>query len=440
MLEKKSNQSKQSGDRMKKIIFGLILLFNTSCYADVVTVDSLVSADDITIQWLNGFKNTVVNALNSFDGENIADNTINVDAFDDNTNIVTRWDESFNNYVISGLLPPTTTGTLTSTTTAGVAYIDGTRVSKDATAHLYTASKDTYVDLSSTGTYTYSEVVNGGAKPATASNSIRLAKVVTDATEVTSVTDMRVLGVTLATSEDFYISGMELLYTDATRVSIDTGVCYVGGTRIEKTAPIGIDISSATNYITGISERATSIWLYAYCDDSGSVKIDNNAPDYHDTSGNTAGTKHYYKYGTEYWRFLSAVYLDAVGSGNVVPFNHSGRWIHYTDPQTFACGTATAFTEIDLTSVTSANTVQANIYASYNANTSRLAYFRNSNSSTDNSQGWMPGLMSDATSSRPFVGIYPVVVGTTYSRAIDYKMSVNDTTLTGYMESFEIER
>jgi hypothetical protein len=94
-----------------------------------------------------------------------------------------------NDFVASGLLPAVPNPvSLSATTPAGVAYVLGTRVAPPATAKAYTASKDTYVDLSDKGVYTYSEVANGAAMPATAASSIRIFKVVTNATEITGVT------------------------------------------------------------------------------------------------------------------------------------------------------------------------------------------------------------------------------------------------------------
>uniref|UniRef100_A0A6M3IE19 Putative structural protein n=1 Tax=viral metagenome TaxID=1070528 RepID=A0A6M3IE19_9ZZZZ len=94
--------------------------------------------------------------------------------------------------VISGCLPATST-TLISDISAGVAYSQGRRIVKVATSKTYTASKDTYVDLKGDGTYVFTEVLNAAAAPAIAANSIRLAKVVTDATAITSVADLRQL-------------------------------------------------------------------------------------------------------------------------------------------------------------------------------------------------------------------------------------------------------
>lgn len=97
--------------------------------------------------------------------------------------------DMFGDYVVSGLLSPTSAN-LTSTLSAGSAYVIGVRVTKTATAKTYTASKDTYVDLSNAGVLTYAEVANGAAAPAVTSNSLRLQKVVTNGTAVTSVTQL----------------------------------------------------------------------------------------------------------------------------------------------------------------------------------------------------------------------------------------------------------
>lgn len=103
-----------------------------------------------------------------------------------------------NDYVANGLLPTVPAPvSLSATTPAGVAVVLGNRVAPVATAKAYTASQDTYVDLSSLGAVTYSAVANGAAAPSVAANSLRLFKVVTNATEITAVTDLRTLNLTL---------------------------------------------------------------------------------------------------------------------------------------------------------------------------------------------------------------------------------------------------
>ncbi len=94
---------------------------------------------------------------------------------------------SFSNFVASGITIPTS-ATLTTSSTAGILYYGGNKVfvASDG-GHTYTASKDTYVDVSSAGVYTYLEVANGAGAPALTPNSLRVAKVVTNASAVTAV-------------------------------------------------------------------------------------------------------------------------------------------------------------------------------------------------------------------------------------------------------------
>ena len=95
-------------------------------------------------------------------------------------------------YVVDGLLDTVpSTASLTSTMPGGTAYVQGgsvlQRVVSPGATYTYAASSDTYVDLSYTGVLTYSAVANGATAPAVAENSLRLEKVVTSATAITSV-------------------------------------------------------------------------------------------------------------------------------------------------------------------------------------------------------------------------------------------------------------
>jgi hypothetical protein len=121
---------------------------------------------------------------------------------------------------------------------------------------------------------------------------------------------MRVLGVQLDTTEEFQIKGFGIVSTDVATVTVDTGVTYVGSTRIAKVTTKNLDTTLAADYISGTDEGTANEWVYIYMDDSGSMKLADDAPDYHDTDGTTAGTKYYFKNGTDYWRFVDIIYLD----------------------------------------------------------------------------------------------------------------------------------
>ena len=104
---------------------------------------------------------------------------------------VTRWDEGFFDYVASGCV---WTGdaygsTRVASMTSGVVYIDGKRLTVAAvTSRTFTASKDTYVDLSDNGDGTaaiaYSEVANNAASPSLTAGRMRIAIIVTGASNI----------------------------------------------------------------------------------------------------------------------------------------------------------------------------------------------------------------------------------------------------------------
>ena len=128
-------------------------------------------------------------------------------------------EDIISDFVVSGLLPVTSVN-LTSNISAGIAYVSGVRVVKAVTSKTYTVNRDTYVDINSVGTYTFTEVSNGATTPSVTSDSIRLAKVVTDTNNITGVTDLRELKINISKEVLFDIltlsnTGLHLLDTDA---------------------------------------------------------------------------------------------------------------------------------------------------------------------------------------------------------------------------------
>lgn len=72
--------------------------------------------------------------------------------------------------------------------TAGAVYIDGVRIALSAvTARVFTASRDTYVDVGSDGVIDYNEVTNNAASPALAAGHIRIGIIVTGSTNILNV-------------------------------------------------------------------------------------------------------------------------------------------------------------------------------------------------------------------------------------------------------------
>ena len=74
---------------------------------------------------------------------------------------------------------------LAASMTAGAVVVGGASGNVAAvTGRAFTASRDTYVDISSTGAITYTEVVNNAASPVLAAGNIRVAIIVTGASSI----------------------------------------------------------------------------------------------------------------------------------------------------------------------------------------------------------------------------------------------------------------
>lgn len=112
--------------------------------------------------------------------------------FTDPLDPVLRASEIMFDHVASGLVwtADAAGSTRAASMTAGVVYINGKRITVAAVAaRLFTASKDTYVDVldtgNGTGTLVYTETTNSnGTSPALAANSVRIAVIVTGASSI----------------------------------------------------------------------------------------------------------------------------------------------------------------------------------------------------------------------------------------------------------------
>lgn len=100
-------------------------------------------------------------------------------------------------YVVTGILTPTSAN-LVASIASGIAYVLGSRVVLSASSNTYQANTDTYVDMSVLGVLTYLPVANNAVTPTQTANTLRLQKVVTSATAITSVTRLASLVVSFA--------------------------------------------------------------------------------------------------------------------------------------------------------------------------------------------------------------------------------------------------
>ena len=317
---------------MKKIfLFVFGLMFTANAYADIISVPAF-SADS-GVPHLEYFRTTVVNAINGqVQGSGTTGSTTNILAdslgeldMADEINPRIRANEilgigvdttSVQTAFVASGLTPATSASLTSNISAGVAYINGYRVAKNATSKTYSASMDTYVDLDQTGGFTLSAVVNGAAAPAVAANSARLAKVVTDGTSITSVTNLANRAVPGLVVPQQYRTGYFVSRDSATTVTAQPGSVELNGSMVSKIALTQLGISVAGDWAGGISLRAADTYAFVGIDASGNLKLHTTAPAYDNYDlTTTAGKKRYASWSSTTFRILGWFYMD--GAQNV---------------------------------------------------------------------------------------------------------------------------
>lgn len=151
--------------------------------------------------------NAVYNAIQSFDGSQIQSGTVVAGAMNASINPNTLLHDTINPFVQSGCVWSQTSGFI-GTMTGGVLYTGTSsalyRVSVTGVgSNTFTASKDTYVDIDYNGNITYSAVANNATSPALTANSIRVAKIITNGSTITSIVQNGVDGVTTSGQLNF---------------------------------------------------------------------------------------------------------------------------------------------------------------------------------------------------------------------------------------------
>jgi len=106
---------------------------------------------------------------------------------DNGTTLSAVRSEVISNFVASGGIIAISSG-LIGTFSNIVYYISGYRYTASSIANkTYTVSKDTYVDINSSGVPTYTEVANGATAPVLSAGYLRLAIVITNGSAITSI-------------------------------------------------------------------------------------------------------------------------------------------------------------------------------------------------------------------------------------------------------------
>lgn len=278
----------------------LVVIGSHSAHAAITSYDYIfVSNDqyasDFYSRLNSNFSKSLTGGINSISTANVADDTLTeADMVDEINPRIRTYEGAACEFVSSGLLP-VTGASLTQNTSAGTAYPRGFRINKaSATAHSYTASKWTWVDIDQNGDFQYSEGAIGAATPSVAANSIRLARVSSDTSTILSVQDLRKTSCTNgpfssisdasneATLADILVNGnggwengFQITTKDSHSVFINPGSAYINGeyrtvAAGQQTTVDGAVVASPANGTSGIDTGAlaanTNYYVYGVAD------------------------------------------------------------------------------------------------------------------------------------------------------------------------------
>lgn len=134
----------------------------------------------------------IAQAIQSFDGSQIQSGTVAASALNANINPNTFLNDTIHPFVQSGCVWSPVTG-LVGTMSSGVVYVGPSGLINRAPingvgSHTFTASQDTYIDIDYNGNINYQGVSNGASAPSLTANSVRVAKVVTGASTISTIT------------------------------------------------------------------------------------------------------------------------------------------------------------------------------------------------------------------------------------------------------------
>lgn len=324
---------------MYRLLLALMILVASPAWANTIALHTNISADN-AITGVNSNFSTISNWANgniegSTDGgttvNNIkADSVYEINMADD-ANPRLRDSELFNittdtqsgatltqgTVVESGCIVADDTD-LTSDISACIVYVNGYRVSKSATSITYTATRDCYVDLSQSGVYTSTCVTNGAAAPAVAANSSRLAKVVTDGTEITTITSLfttRVPGLIVPAN---YRNGLAVSFDTTTTMLVMPGSVEINNSMVNKTGQTTLTISTAGDWAGGSSLRALNTYGYVGIDASGNLKMHTTAPTHDNYAvSSTDGKFRYATWSSTVYRVLGWFFMNGATSGQL---------------------------------------------------------------------------------------------------------------------------
>ncbi len=152
-------------------------------------------------------------------------------------------------------------------------------------------------------------------------------------------------------ARDIIARGFELKYGSAEQLIIKAGLLYHNDTEVSITTNTHIDVTTAGDYVTGVSERAIDIFLYVYSTSAGALKFSTTAPNRADTNGNTEGTLYYLFVSPTFYRVVGAVKLNDSNSGEIIEFFQSGNEVSWQEPHTVVSAASSTWANVDLSAV-----------------------------------------------------------------------------------------
>lgn len=138
--------------------------------------------------------NALFQGVQNFDGSQIAAGSVVEAALANSIDPRLRGLETIANFVYSGCLWSIVSG-FQGTMTGGTIYVNGYRqIVTGVGSETFNASNDTYVDIDYLGNIYYLPVSNGGTSPGLTANALRVAKIVTSGSAITSIVQSGVDG------------------------------------------------------------------------------------------------------------------------------------------------------------------------------------------------------------------------------------------------------
>ena len=277
--------------RIKLFLLSLLVIGSHQLSAAVTTFDEVFTTNDIysadfSERLNDNFSRALTGGINNINAANIVDDSLTEAEMADDINPRIRTYEGASCEFVDDGLVPATSASLSTTISAGTAYPRGYRCDKaSATNKTYGASLWTWTDIDQNCDFQYPTAAIGGATPAVSTNSIRLARVSTDATTVASVVDLRVTSCSQGqfsdlTSTTGAASNLdEVLKNGKNRASADAG--WVQGLRLSwdgLTTTFSVLSGSAyINSLYRVNTSTTSVPQTADSPSAGTSGLDTGA-------------------------------------------------------------------------------------------------------------------------------------------------------------------